>query len=468
VTPEVRPGRSVTDRASGEPGGPGEPVGRSHGDGGFGNIRLVARREYAERVRSRAFLFSTLLLAGLAVMVALIPLAIRFVDQVTVTRIAVVASDDALGTRAVSVMDSFLNTRLDTGAPATKQFVFVRSTDAAASMQSVREGALAAAVLIDRGTAGGLEFSVFNVGALGQDRAQLLQIGAFAVGILDWTATQPPSKQPFVQPTFTVVDGTSGGPGGSSSAGSGAQVGSAEYASRRIVGIVFVVLAFLTLVFYGLWVAAGVVAEKASRVMELLISAATAPQLVVGKILGIGLSGLTQVTVVLLPALAALLLSGRIGDSILGPDPTAGTSLAGLSPGLLAAFLVYFVLGFALYAALYAGAGSLLSRAEDLQIVALPLSIPAIAGYLPAVLALSGGSSTLIRIASYVPLWSPFVMLSRLSVGRVEPWELVLSVGLLVITVPLATWLAIRVYRAGVLMYGQPPGLRAFVRAIRG
>jgi ABC-2 type transport system permease protein len=134
----------------------------------------------------------------------------------------------------------------------------------------------------------------------------------------------------------------------------------------------------------------------------------------------------------------------------------------------VAAFLVYFVLGFSLYAALYAGAGSLLSRAEDLQIVALPLSIPAIAGYLPAVLALSGGSSSFIRIASYVPIWSPFVMLSRLSIGHVEAWELALSIGLLLVTVPLVTWLAIRVYRAGVLLYGQPPTLGTFVRAIRG
>ena len=92
------------------------------------------------------------------------------------------------------------------------------------------------------------------------------------------------------------------------------------------------------------------------------------------------------------------------------------------------------MLGFALYAALYAGAGSLLSRAEDLQTVALPLSIPAIMGYLPAVLALSGSTSAFIRFASYVPLWSPFVMMARLSVGRVEPWELVLSIGLFVRT----------------------------------
>ena len=83
-------------------------------------------------------------------------------------------------------------------------------------------------------------------------------------------------------------------------------------------------------------------------------------------------------------------------------------------------------------------------------------------------LALSGGTSAFIRFASYVPLWSPFVMLSRLAVGTVEPWEVALSLGLLIVTVPLVTLLAIRVYRAGVLLYGQPPTVRLFVRAIRG
>ena len=98
---------------------------------------------------------------------------------------------------------------------------------------------------------------------------------------------------------------------------------------------------------------------------------------------------------------------------MLGADAATAPSLAGLSPGLLAAFLVYFTLGFGLYAAMYAGAGSLLSRAEDLQTIALPLSIPAIMGYFPAVLALSGGSSAFIKFASYVPLWSPFVMMAQ-------------------------------------------------------
>ncbi len=428
------------------------------------NVGLVARREYVERVRSRAFVFSTLLLIGLAVVVALIPLGVRLLDRATVTQVGVVTDDPALAARAVAVMDSALNAPLPGGDPGTRKFDFEPRTDAEAAAQEVRDGVLAGAILIVRKPDNGLDFQVLTSGALSPDRAQLLQIGAFGVGILDWTASQPASNTPFVLPSFSVVDAASTSAGG----GSGLAIDTAEYASRRIVGIVFVVLSFLTLVFYGLWVASGVVAEKASRVMELLISAATAPQLVVGKISGIGLAGLTQVSLVLLPAVLALLLSGRLAASIFGAGDAAAPSLGGLSPGLLAAFLVYFVLGFALYAALYAGAGSLLSRPEDLQIVALPLSIPAIMGYFPAVLALSGGAGPIIRFASYVPLWSPFVMMARLSVGSVEPWELALSVGLLLVTVPIVTWFSIRVYRAGVLLYGQPPTMRTFMRAVRG
>jgi ABC-2 type transport system permease protein len=428
------------------------------------NIGLVARREFTERARSRAFVASTLLLAGLAVIVSLIPLGVRLVDRATISRVAVVATEPGLADRAIGALDGFLNTRLDpSGPPGSDKFTFVTATDESVATADVREGRVVAAISIRRGGDGGLDFRVISSGALAADRAQLLQVGAFAVGILDWTASQPAATKPFITPTFAVVDPGSGGAAAAATAPD-----AADYASRRIVGIVFVVLSFLTLVFYGLWVASGVVAEKTGRVMELLISAATAPQLVIGKIVGIGLAGLAQVTLVLAPAILALLASGRIGDAILGPDAGAGASLSALSPGLIAAFLCYFVLGFALYAGLYAGAGSLLSRAEDLQTVALPLSLPAVAGYFPAVLALSGSSSWIIRLASFVPLWSPFVMMSRLAVGTVAPWEVALSLGLLVATVPLVTWLAIRVYRAGVLMYGQPPTIGTFVRAIRG
>ncbi len=432
--------------------------------GTFGNVWLVARREFSERTRSRAFVFSTLLLAALAVVVALIPLGVRLADQATISRVAVTSPEPGLAAQAAATMDTFLNAQSEKGNSGNRAFDFAVYPDADAASTAVQDGSLVASVDITRGADGGLGFTVFNIGGLGADRAQLLQVGAFAVGVLDWTRSNPGATRPFVTPQFNMVDAGSASAGASGNAAFDA----ADYASRRIVGIVFVVLSFLTLVFYGLWVASGVVAEKSSRVMELLISAATAQQLVVGKILGIGLAGLAQVSLVLLPAILALLGSGTIGDAVLGPDSGTGASLSALSPGLFVGFIVYFILGFALYAALYAGAGSLLSREEDLQTVALPLSIPAVAGYFPAVLALSGSTSSIIRVASFVPLWSPFVMMSRLAVGRVEPWELVVSLALLAATVPLVTLLAIRVYRAGVVMYGQPLSPRTFWRAVRG
>jgi ABC-2 type transport system permease protein len=426
------------------------------------NVWLVARREYGERVGTRAFVISTLLLMGLAVVVALVPLAMRAADRASVARVMVAASDPALADRATTVLEAMLNAPADTDPGGHPSFVFQSADSPEAAVDAVRDGRVVGAVIVKRADTG-LDVQVATVGALGQDKLQLLQLGTFMIGVLDYTAANPDPNHPFLMPTFAVVDaGAVAGGGGSTT------VDTSEYASRRIVGIVFVVLSFLTLVFYGLWVASGVVAEKASRVMELLISAATPRQLVLGKILGIGLAGLTQVLLVLGPALVVMVASGRLGNAVFGEDPTAATSLAGLTPGLVAAFLVYFTLGFALYAALYGAAGSLLSRAEDLQMIALPLSIPAIMGYLPAVLALSGSTSWFIRLASYVPLWSPFVMVSRLAIGRVEPWELVLSLGLLIATLPFVMLLAIRVYRAGVVLYGQPPTVATFVRAVRG
>ena len=88
-------------------------------------------------------------------------------------------------------------------------------------------------------------------------------------------------------------------------------------------------------------------------------------------------------------------------------------------------------------------------------------------GFFLSLLALLSGTAGLIRFASYVPFWSPFVMLTRLVVGRVEPWELALSLGLLIVTVPIALVLAIRVYRAGTLLYGQRPSWRTFIAAVR-
>jgi ABC-2 type transport system permease protein len=423
------------------------------------NTWLVAKREFSERVRSRLFIVSTLLLGLLAVGVALTPVLVRMVDRGTTSTIAIVTTDDALASRSISILGGILNaTSGDPGRPPA--YAFVRAGDPATIADEVAAGHYDAALEASRDASGRLAFTFLTGPSIGADRAQLVGVGTLTVAILDWTeANNRGATQPFLMPTLDLIAAAGPNAGGQ-------PIGAAEFASRRIVGVVFVVLIFITLVIYGMWVAAGVVAEKSSRVMELLISAATPAELVMGKVIGIGLAGLVQYVGILVPALVTLLLEDRIAGAVLGATGSLGVNLDVVTPALIAAYAGFWILGFVLYSLIYAAAGSLVSRPEDLQVLALPLSLIAIVGYLQAVMALSGGISWLTRISSLVPFWSPFIMLTRLTVGRAEAWEVVAAYGFLVAAILVVGVLAVRVYSAGVLLYGQRPGLRAIVGAV--
>jgi ABC-2 type transport system permease protein len=431
----------------------------THDRGVFANSWLIARREFRERVRSRLFFVSTLLLAALAVVVALTPVLIKFADRGTTTTIAVISDDGDLTSSSITIIGGLLNGTPVEGQPPL--YTFVPASTSLGIADEIASGTYDGALIANRDSSGRIAFELLTGERIGADRIQLIQVGTLAVSINDWVRDNNTGGGTLFQPPGFDTSSIGGG-----SDGSAKPIAASEYAGRRIVGVVFVVLIFITLVIYGMWVAAGVVAEKSSRVMELLISAATPGELVIGKVVGIGLAGLVQYVAILVPALATLLIQDRIAMALLGSSSGLDLSLSALSPGLLAAYGAFWILGFTLYALIYAAAGSLVSRAEDLQVLALPLSILAIVGYVQAVMALSGGISPLVRIASYVPFWSPFVMLTRLSVGRVEPWELVLSFGLLAASIPIVGVIAVRVYSAGVLLYGQRPGARAIAGAI--
>ncbi|HEX3265272.1 MAG TPA: ABC transporter permease [Candidatus Limnocylindrales bacterium] len=428
------------------------------GNGLVTNAWIVAKREFRERVRSKLFAASTLLLAGLAITVAMLPIIIRAAGRDGTTTIAVASGETDLTTSSIKILGGFLNPNGQKPPPYT--FVQASPTDDLAS--EVYDGKYAGALIATRSTSGALSFQMLTGESLGSDKITQVQVGVLAIGIFDWINRSPGGLAAgFANPEFIASQIGAGGAGN----GPGT-VDPGEFAGRRIVGVVSVVLIFITVVIYGMWVAAGVVAEKSSRVMELLISAATPEQLVIGKVAGMGLAGLFQYLFILVPALATLLLQDRISEAVLGAANAVPISLSALTPGLLAAYGAFWVLGFILYALVYAAAGSLVSRAEDLQVLALPLSMLAIAGYGTAVMALGGGIGPLVRLASFVPFWSPFVMLTRLTVGRVEPWEVVLSLGLLIAAIPIVAVIAVRVYSAGVLLYGQRPGARQIVGAI--
>jgi ABC-2 type transport system permease protein len=129
-----------------------------------------------------------------------------------------------------------------------------------------------------------------------------------------------------------------------------------------------------------------------------------------------------------------------------------------------------FVLGFALYAVLYAGAASLVSRQEDVNQIVAPLTIVSVGGYLVASYAGTGLipiDSPLVIVMSFIPFFSPYLMLTRMGQGTAGPAEVAIAIALLALFIPVALWIAARLYRSGVLMYGQSPTPRTLLRALR-
>jgi ABC-2 type transport system permease protein len=204
--------------------------------------------------------------------------------------------------------------------------------------------------------------------------------------------------------------------------------------------------------------------------MEVILGAASPFELLTGKVIGVGGLALTQYAIIFVPALAILLFQDQIAGALLHESAAAAQLPPGLSIELLVTFGILFVLGFGLYAVLYAGAAALVSRTEDINNIVAPLTMISTAGYLVAVWSSTGlfaPDSPLVTVMSYIPFFSPYLILARMGAGTMGPLEVLVATLILAACVPLALWFAARLYAAGVLMYGQTPSLRLFVRVFR-
>jgi ABC-2 type transport system permease protein len=425
------------------------------------NAAIVARREYADRVRSKLYRISTLILMALAVGVALTPIMLRYFDRARVDEIGVITTDDELALATVATANGIMNIPPPGVDPKewTPPYAIGRLLDRDLAMIDLAAGRLDAIIEVERLPDETLLVTYRTNGPADGVKSQLAGFTALSVAILDWTSSLPPGSQlgQFRTPLFETE--SLSGP-----VENGQAVDAVQVASRGFLGTVFIILMFITILIYGMWVATGVAAEKSSRVMELMISAASPRQLLVGKVIGIGGAGLTQYLAIALPVVLVLAFQDQIARAILGAGG-AGLPTGGLTLGLLAAYGLFFLLGFALFALIYAAVGSFVSRPDDLQTLSLPLSLVAMAGYLCALVVLLGSAGTFARLTSLVPPLSPFSMLARLMVSTVQPWEVALSIGVLIATIGLVAAATVRIYATGVLLYGQRPGIRAFIAA---
>ena len=207
----------------------------------------------------------------------------------------------------------------------------------------------------------------------------------------------------------------------------------------------------MQLLTYGLWVATGVVEEKSSRVVEILLSTLSPRALMAGKIVGLGLLGMGQLLLVVAVGIALALATGSL-------EPNAGD----VGPALLV--LLWFPLGYALYASLYAATAALVSRQEDLQSATTPLTILILVSFFLSFSALEDPGGTLAKVASLVPFSAPLVMPGRMALGDATPVEVAVAVVLLVATTILLVRVGARVYAGAILRTGKPVKLLEALR----
>jgi ABC-2 type transport system permease protein len=255
------------------------------------------------------------------------------------------------------------------------------------------------------------------------------------------------------------------------------------------------ILGFLMYIFvllYGAQVMSGVIEEKNSKVLEVVVSSVKPFQLMMGKILGIALVAVTQLAIwvaviavmgtalihFVVPADMVAAAQGMQGMSQ-GMDPAMAQAInnpemvsalgslidVGYLGKMFVTFLFYFVVGYLLYAAMFAAVGSAVDNVQDSQQFQMPITLPLMVGLIGMLNAMQDPTGPLAVWLSIIPFTSPLVMVARIPYG-VPGWELALSIGLLLVTFVLFVWLAGKIYRVGIFMYGKKPSFKELAKWI--
>lgn len=219
-------------------------------------------------------------------------------------------------------------------------------------------------------------------------------------------------------------------------------------------------LMYLVIMLYGMNTARSIIEEKTSRVFEVMLATIRPDEMLAGKIIGVGAVGLTQIGVWMLAAVA---IGGYFAASL--GSGSGGHAL--ISPVQIAFFVAYFLFGFLLYSSIAAALGAMTNSEQELQQLNLFLVLPLAFCMLMLVSIIKNPDSTMSRVVSLIPFCSPLLMNFRISIGNPQPWEIALSFVLMSITIAATLWVASRIYRVGILMYGKKPNLPEILRWLK-
>lgn len=221
---------------------------------------------------------------------------------------------------------------------------------------------------------------------------------------------------------------------------------------------------YISVITYGQMIAQSVATEKSSRAMELLITSAKPDSLIFGKVLGAGFAGLSQILIILLWAVACYKVNAPFWE-----DNFFIASIFDMPVSLIAYTAVFFVLGFLIYAFLYGALGSLASKMEDIGTLTTPLTFLMVIAFMVPIVSISSGKvdTGIMKVLSFIPFCSPMAMFARIAMSTVKPLHIAISILILIVSNIAIGYVAVLIYRMGILMYGKPPKITQVLKQLK-
>jgi ABC-2 type transport system permease protein len=405
------------------------------------NTWLIARREYLERIRTRGFLVTT-------IMIPLVMAGFIFGSAIVGSRshadahIAVVSSNVQLALDLQTQMQRQRRepTALADPNPQKRNHIFIDPMSPPASEEQATRTLLAEQ--LDSGDLDG--FLWITPAADPSDPPTLAftprsseqsYLQEILAANLTQMLHQPVGVQTVLPPKYVDPD------------------------SSAVSITVLFFLMYMVIMLYGMNVARSIIEEKTSRVFEVMLATIRPEEMMAGKILGVGSVGLTQVGI----WLTAVLLFGTAFAARLG----AASIHIGLTPSQIVFFFVYFLLGYLFYSSIAAALGAMTNSEQELQQLNMLLVLPLAVCFIALRSVLSSPDSTLAQTLALIPPFTPLLMYLRVSLGHPAPWEVALSLVLTSASIYGIIWLTSRIYRIGVLMYGKRPNLPEILRWLK-
>jgi ABC-2 type transport system permease protein len=427
------------------------------------NTFIIAKREYLERVRSRSFVIMTFFIPLLMFGVTVVPTMLANRGTNETKHMVVVAADRDTAEMIRSGIEQKQDEKSQNtprvknrNLPAT-HFTVEVSTDTtdsarAALTKKVKDKQLDGFLWAtpDAIKARKLDFvtrdtsSFIENGLLGQSVTDALRRSALKNKGL---------KEDDIESALQSVDVEPQSP-------LGKDAPNPQMLFFATLGMVMVL--YMTVLLYGVNVMRSILEEKTSRIMEVMLSTASAKQMMAGKILGVGAVGLTQVGIWAATSAAfagyAVVTSGMLRQV-----------KAAMNPMLLIYFVVFFLLGYVLYSTLCAAVGSMVNSEQEAQQMQFLVMMPMILAIIFITNIFMHPNSSIALFGSLFPFTAPLVMFSRIAMqnGDIPVWQIGLSIALMLATIYGMVWLCVRIYRVGILMYGKKPTLPEIMKWIK-